>query len=119
MTQLLMGAYPGMVPIRTLMYTDAIERRFCRWSSVCWTSVSQSPNEPRAYQTHSFFRVGCFEGILFNSNCDKGRNIKTPQQWGDIVRAQYPGYNGTRPRLQLWHGQDGMLGVDFIAKSIR
>ena len=28
----------------------------------------------------------------------------TPQQWGDMVRAMYPGYSGYRPRIQLWHG---------------
>ena len=28
----------------------------------------------------------------------------TAQQWGNIVRACYPGYSGPRPRVQLWHG---------------
>ena len=28
----------------------------------------------------------------------------TAQEWGDIVRACYPGYSGPRPRVQLWHG---------------
>ncbi|WP_440073183.1 extracellular catalytic domain type 1 short-chain-length polyhydroxyalkanoate depolymerase [Streptosporangium sp. OZ121] len=38
------------------------------------------------------------------SDCASGRISKTPQQWGDLVRAAYPGYNGPRPRVQLWHG---------------
>ena len=29
---------------------------------------------------------------------------QTAQQWGDLVRACYPGYAGPRPRVQLWHG---------------
>ena len=33
-----------------------------------------------------------------------GSVIKTPQQWGDLVRSAYPGYTGARPRMQLWHG---------------
>ena len=28
----------------------------------------------------------------------------TTQQWGNIVRAAYPGYVGPHPRVQLWHG---------------
>ncbi|MGC4896848.1 extracellular catalytic domain type 1 short-chain-length polyhydroxyalkanoate depolymerase [Micromonospora sp. DT31] len=29
---------------------------------------------------------------------------KTPAQWGDLVRAAYPGYAGRRPRVAIWHG---------------
>jgi poly(hydroxyalkanoate) depolymerase family esterase len=50
---------------------------------------------------------GCFatnDGSSWNSTCATGNLIKTPQQWGDLVRAAYPGYNGPRPRMQLWHG---------------
>ena len=32
------------------------------------------------------------------------RSSRTPQQWGDLVRNGYPGYTGTRPRMQIWHG---------------
>ncbi len=50
---------------------------------------------------------GCFattDGSLWNSTCANGNSIKTPQQWGDLVRAAFPGYNGPRPRMQVWHG---------------
>jgi acetylxylan esterase len=50
---------------------------------------------------------GCFattDGSLWNSDCANGDIIKTPQQWGDLVRAAYPGYHGPRPHMQLWHG---------------
>jgi acetylxylan esterase len=50
---------------------------------------------------------GCFattDGSLWNSACADGDVSKTPRQWGDIVRAAYPGYRGPRPRIQLWHG---------------
>ncbi|MGD9211468.1 MAG: PHB depolymerase family esterase, partial [Desulfobacteraceae bacterium] len=37
-------------------------------------------------------------------NCAGGRTIKTAQQWGDLARRMYPGYDGPRPRVQLFHG---------------
>ncbi|MEV1170160.1 cellulose binding domain-containing protein [Nonomuraea sp. NPDC049784] len=43
------------------------------------------------------------------SDCASGRISKTPQQWGDLVRAAYPGYTGARPRVQLWHGTNDNL----------
>jgi poly(hydroxyalkanoate) depolymerase family esterase len=52
---------------------------------------------------------GCFattDGSMWNSTCSSGNLIQTPQQWGDLVRAAFPGYHGARPRMQLWHGTD-------------
>jgi acetylxylan esterase len=50
---------------------------------------------------------GCFattNGSEWNSQCSGGQLIKSPQEWGDLVRAAYPGYTGARPRMQIWHG---------------
>jgi poly(hydroxyalkanoate) depolymerase family esterase len=50
---------------------------------------------------------GCFattDGSSWNSQCSGGTLIKTAQQWGDLVRAAYPGYSGARPRMQVLHG---------------
>ncbi|CAE7132736.1 unnamed protein product, partial [Rhizoctonia solani] len=48
---------------------------------------------------------GCFAGSgMWNSQCATGQLIKTAQQWGDQARSGYPGYTGTRPKMQLWHG---------------
>ncbi|MET7710673.1 PHB depolymerase family esterase [Micromonospora sp. NPDC005413] len=50
---------------------------------------------------------GCFAtggSSEWNSECANGQLIKTAQQWGDLVRAAYPGYTGRRPRMQIWHG---------------
>jgi len=50
---------------------------------------------------------GCFAGpIGWNDVCAGGRINRTPRQWGDAVRAAYPGYQGPRPKVQLWHGVD-------------
>jgi acetylxylan esterase len=49
----------------------------------------------------------CFannDGSGWNSQCANGQTNRTPQQWGDAVRNAYPGYNGPRPRMQIWHG---------------
>src|SRR4051794_2078579 len=40
----------------------------------------------------------------WNSDCSGGRITKTAQAWGDLVRANNPGYSGPWPRVQLWHG---------------
>ena len=43
----------------------------------------------------------------------------TAQQWGDIVRAAYPGYSGRRPRVQLWHGTaDGIINYSNQVEAI-
>ncbi|WP_328415875.1 PHB depolymerase family esterase [Micromonospora sp. NBC_00389] len=50
---------------------------------------------------------GCFAtggSSEWNSECANGQLIRTPQQWGDLVREAYPGYTGRRPRMQIWHG---------------
>ncbi len=65
------------------------------------------PNVFAAGSIMSGVAFGCFattNGTLWNSQCATGNVIKTPQQWGDIVRAAYPGYRGPRPRVQIWHG---------------
>ncbi len=51
---------------------------------------------------------GCFPNeadyLAGNSVCANGNNNRTPQQWGDLARSAYPGYTGSYPRMQLWHG---------------
>jgi poly(hydroxyalkanoate) depolymerase family esterase len=50
---------------------------------------------------------GCFattDGSEWNSDCSSGNLTHTPEEWGDMVRNAYPGYDGPRPRMQLWHG---------------
>jgi acetylxylan esterase len=38
------------------------------------------------------------------STCAKGGVRKTSAEWGKLVRDAYPGYNGPRPKVQIWHG---------------
>ncbi|ATO13363.1 esterase [Micromonospora sp. WMMA2032] len=65
------------------------------------------PDVFRAGAAFAGVPFGCFattNGSEWNSECANGQVLKTPQQWGDLVRNAYPGYSGPRPRMQLWHG---------------
>jgi poly(hydroxyalkanoate) depolymerase family esterase len=65
------------------------------------------PDVFRAGSAMSGVAFGCFattDGSLWNSDCANGLISKTPQEWGNLVRAADPGYRGPRPRMQLWHG---------------
>jgi hypothetical protein len=66
---------------------------------------------------------GCFattDGSSWNSQCSAGQISKTPQQWGDLVRAADPGYSGARPRMQLWHGTaDTTLNYNNFGEEIK
>ena len=54
------------------------------------------------------------------SKCTGGSMTKTPQQWGDLVRQAYPGYSGTRPRIQLWHGTaDTLVPYQLLQEGIK
>jgi poly(hydroxyalkanoate) depolymerase family esterase len=42
----------------------------------------------------------------FSGECidPSGSTDLEPEQWGDLVRAAYPGDPGSRPRVSIWHG---------------
>jgi len=66
---------------------------------------------------HSCFATT--DGSGWNSACANGTVNRTPQQWGDLVRAAYPGYSGPRPRIQIWHGtEDGTLRYPNFTEQI-
>lgn len=48
--------------------------------------------------------VGNMVDGQWSSACAGGQVTHTAQEWGDMVRDMYPGYDGFRPRIQLWHG---------------
>ncbi|WP_437573472.1 extracellular catalytic domain type 1 short-chain-length polyhydroxyalkanoate depolymerase [Sorangium sp. So ce887] len=56
----------------------------------------------------------------WSGNCAGGRTSKTAQQWGDQVRAMYPGYTGHRPRLQIFHGTaDATINYNNHGEAIK
>ena len=44
---------------------------------------------------------------------------KTPAAWGDLVRAAYSGYSGTRPRVSIWHGTSDTTVAPANATELR
>jgi poly(hydroxyalkanoate) depolymerase family esterase len=44
---------------------------------------------------------------------------KTPQQWGDLVRAGYSGYGGPWPRVSIWHGTSDSIVAPMNATEER
>lgn len=53
--------------------------------------------------------AGCFVSAAgavdaWNSTCSQGQSITTPEHWAAVAEAMYPGYNGSRPRMQVYHG---------------
>ncbi|KAG8833418.1 hypothetical protein FRC18_003666 [Serendipita sp. 400] len=99
-------------------------------SAVRWTLTNFGANSARVYATGissgammtnvllgaypDVFAAGsavagvpyaCYAGTdAWSTACATGQLIKTPQEWGDLVRNGYPGFSGTRPKMQFWHG---------------
>ncbi|EKM61688.1 carbohydrate esterase family 1 protein [Phanerochaete carnosa HHB-10118-sp] len=40
----------------------------------------------------------------WNAQCAEGQLILTGQQWQQKIATAYPGYTGSYPRMQVWHG---------------
>ncbi|GIF74660.1 extracellular catalytic domain type 1 short-chain-length polyhydroxyalkanoate depolymerase [Asanoa siamensis] len=79
------------------------------------------PDVFRAGAAFAGVPFGCFAGpSKWNSQCAQGQLTRTPQQWGDLVRNAYPGFTGTRPRMQLWHGtNDEILSYVNFGEAIK
>jgi acetylxylan esterase len=57
---------------------------------------------------------------FWNNTCSGGNLTQTPQQWGDAVRTMFPGYTGSYPRMQLWHGStDTTLAYPNFGEEIK
>lgn len=70
------------------------------------------PEMFRAGVSISGVPAGCWLGSPMSTpfssdlSCPLGQKEKTytAQMWGDLARSEYPGYNGTRPRMMIVHG---------------
>jgi len=67
------------------------------------------PDIFKAGIVYSGVPAGCFVsssgGVdAWNSTCAQGQSKATPQAWANVVFNMYPGYNGTRPKMQIYHG---------------
>ena len=116
------------------MVSSTVQRHGADASRVFVTGASSGAMEtdvllgdyPDVFKAGSAFMgvpFGCFattDGSSWNSACSGGQVSKTPQAWGDLVRAAYPGYSGARPRVQLWHGTaDTTLNYNNFGEEIK
>ncbi|GIM90041.1 hypothetical protein Ato02nite_018340 [Paractinoplanes toevensis] len=85
--------------------------------------AAEYPDVFSAASAFSGVPAGCFattDGSLWNSTCSGGRLIKTADQWASQARAMYPGYSGSYPRMQLWHGTtDTTLSYPNFGEEIK
>lgn len=83
------------------------------------------PEQIQALSLYSGVPAGCFlsssGGVdQWNSSCASGQVSATADAWGNIARNMYPGYNGTRPRIQIWHGSaDSTLNPQNYREEIK
>jgi acetylxylan esterase len=83
------------------------------------------PDLIRAGSARAGVPAGCWADGYSSSNqwsntCAAGSVTKTAQQWGDLVRAMYPGYTGHRPRLQTYQGDaDTTISYKNTGESIK
>jgi len=83
------------------------------------------PDIITAVSLYSGVPAGCFvsssgASAAWNNTCSGGRSTATAEKWGDVVRNMYPGYNGTRPRMQIWHGStDSTLAPQNYQETIK
>lgn len=56
----------------------------------------------------------------WNAECAGGLVRHTPAEWAAIVRAAYPGYDGYRPKMQVFHGTaDETLNYTNLGEEIK
>lgn len=51
---------------------------------------------------HSCFFTGTVNG--WNTQCAHGEVNHSPEEWAQAVFDSYPGYEGSRPRMRIYHG---------------
>ncbi|CAK7197746.1 hypothetical protein SEUCBS139899_000394 [Sporothrix eucalyptigena] len=78
-----------------------------------------------AVSLYSGVAAGCFVSSSggvdqWNNSCSGGSSKATAEKWGDVARAMYPEYTGSRPRMQIWHGSaDGTLAPGNYQEEIK
>ena len=72
------------------------------------------PDVFEAGSAYSGVAHACFAGapgatpMSANQTCAQGLE-HTPEEWANFVYNSYPGYEGRRPRMQIWHGNADSL----------
>ncbi|KAK3320970.1 Alpha/Beta hydrolase protein [Cercophora scortea] len=83
------------------------------------------PDLIAAVSLYSGVAAGCFVsssgGVdAWNNSCSGGSSRATPEAWGAVARNMFPGYDGPRPRMQIWHGSaDGTIAPQNYQEEIK
>lgn len=94
MTQVLLGAYPDVF---------AAGASFAGVPFGCFAPANNS---------------GQYDS--WSNDCATGLVTHTGKQWADIVRAAFPGYNGWRPKLQIYQGTaDQVLNYVNFGEAVK
>jgi poly(hydroxyalkanoate) depolymerase family esterase len=126
----------GSDPVSIVSMVTYVEQHYGGDPSRVFATGSSSggmmTNEMLALYPDVFKAGAAFMGVPFDcfanaadfppgsSKCTGGSMNRTPQQWGDAVRQAYPGYNGPRPRMQLWHGTaDPLVPYSLLQEEIK
>lgn len=79
-----------------------------------------------AGSAYSGVAAGCLAGspgaspISADPACANGNVRKTPEQWTAQVKAMYPSWTGSYPRMQTWHGTaDNLVFYPNLAEQIK
>ena len=76
--------------------------------------VGSYPDVFEAGSAYSGTAHACFAGapsatpMSPNQTCAQGLT-HSPEEWAPFVHNSYPGYDGSRPRMQIWHGNADTL----------
>ncbi|OAL44381.1 PHB depolymerase family esterase [Pyrenochaeta sp. DS3sAY3a] len=75
---------------------------------------------------YSGVAAGCLAGspgaspLSADPKCANGQVIKTQAEWVAQVRAMYPGYSGTYPRMMTWHGTaDSLVKIPNLGEQLK
>jgi acetylxylan esterase len=75
------------------------------------------PDLVAAGSVYSGVAAGCLAGspgsspTSANPDCANGKIVKTSQQWVAQVKAMDLGFNGSYPKVQVWHGTADTVGL--------
>lgn len=84
------------------------------------------PDVIAAGSCYSGVAAGCLAGSpgaspqTADPKCANGQVNKTPEQWVATVKAMYPGYNGSYPRMAVWHGTaDNFVNYPNLSEELK
>lgn len=67
------------------------------------------PDRFAAGAPQSSFPYKCAVSFADVDPCCRGVITHTREEWAELARSGYPGYEGPRPRVSLWHGMEDEL----------